>query len=279
MAATLSITPLRAVAGALVVDGGRPGHRHRGIVSGGPADRTAAAAANRLLGQAATTPCLETTLRGGAWLLSGRGQVALTGAEVAWTLDGLPVDRYRVLDVGDEQVLAGGIVSQGCRAYIGVRGEWGLPRVYGSVEVGLRGTFALTTGQSFSITAEHPTEWKSESAPAPLGRPLIVTAFAGPEWRWLSARQRAWLGQKVFTVSPQSNRQGIRLLSESEIEVDLPSMLSSAVLPGTVQWSPAGLILLGPDAQTVGGYPRVLQVELDGVMQLRAGEGVRFRWD
>jgi len=60
-----------------------------------------------------------------------------------------------------------------------------------------------------------------------------------------------------------------------------PNMLSSPVLPGTVQLSPAGPILLGPDAQTVGGYPRVLLVpdaEVQSMAsQVAIGETVAFR--
>ncbi|OAV45719.1 hypothetical protein A3850_015000 [Lewinella sp. 4G2] len=56
-------------------------------------------------------------------------------------------------------------------------------------------------------------------------------------------------------------------------------MLSSPVLPGTIQLTPTGLIVLGPDAQTVGGYPRILQLDiqaLTNLYQLLPGTPIRF---
>ncbi len=48
---------------------------------------------------------------------------------------------------------------------------------------------------------------------------------------------------------------------EETLEHSLPSILTSPVLPGTVQLTPSGqLIILMRDCQTTGGYPRVLQL-------------------
>jgi hypothetical protein len=68
--------------------------------------------------------------------------------------------------------------------------------------------------------------------------------------------------------------------SMNSLENDLPSMLTSAVLPGTVQLTPSGaLIILMRDAQVTGGYPRVLQLMDEGISCLAqkvVGERVRF---
>jgi allophanate hydrolase subunit 2 len=46
-------------------------------------------------------------------------------------------------------------------------------------------------------------------------------------------------------------------------------MLTSATLPGTVQLTPAGkLIILMRDGQTTGGYPRVLQLDTKSIALL-----------
>lgn len=53
------------------------------------------------------------------------------------------------------------------------------------------------------------------------------------------------------------------------------------VLPGTVQLTPLDqLMILMRDAQTTGGYPRILQLSqesINRVAQKRAGEHVRFK--
>ncbi len=67
-------------------------------------------------------------------------------------------------------------------------------------------------------------------------------------------------------------------------------MLSSGVIPGTIQVPPSGqpIILMG-DAQTTGGYPRIgvviradlwklAQAPLSGRLRLRAGRLGRRRW-
>ena len=54
---------------------------------------------------------------------------------------------------------------------------------------------------------------------------------------------------------------GIRTVGQ-EIKVnEAGSMISKPIYPGTVQCPENGLpIILGADAQTLGGYPRILQV-------------------
>ena len=48
---------------------------------------------------------------------------------------------------------------------------------------------------------------------------------------------------------------------EKEINNQLEPIITSHVLPGTVQLTPSGkLIILMRDAQTTGGYPRILQL-------------------
>ncbi len=279
MADTLILRRIGSAQGVYLVDHGRPGYRDRGIAQGGPADPTAAAAAVRLLGQQPGSCCLELTLMGGAWHFSGRGQIALTGADMGWRLNGEEVARYRLLDLEGENELRGGIARQQCRAYLGVRGQWAVPRVLGSAEAGLPGAATIAEGFTLCVTNPQPAGPHEESPPPvpDSGKPTLLVVQPAPEWRLLEAREREWLVEQVYTVDSRSDRQGIRLLPATPAEIRLPGILSSPVLPGTVQLSPAGPILLGPDAQTVGGYPRVLQLaELGAAFQLRPGAQLRF---
>ena len=48
-----------------------------------------------------------------------------------------------------------------------------------------------------------------------------------------------------------------------------PLVWTAPVLPGTIQCTPDGtLVILMRDAQTTGGYPRVLQVSDEGINRL-----------
>src|SRR5205814_1496389 len=82
-----------------------------------------------------------------------------------------------------------------------------------------------------------------------------------------------------FTVAPASNRMGLRLQSKP-LAIPAREMISEAVCPGTVQVTRDGqCIVLGVDAQTIGGYPKIAQViqaDLDALGQLRPGQAIKF---
>lgn len=284
MAGTLTITCLKP-GGAIVVDGGRPGLRAQGVPAGGPADRKARNAANALLNQFPNTPCFEFTMSGGRWQLEGEGHLSLTGADMGWTLNGVPAPRDTALAIRGKTILAGGIARTGLCAYLAIPGEWYLPRTFMSNEPGWPGIEPITSGWSITVFDARPTlhfpdigDFNSDKHITSTDEYLTVTP--GPEWSWLTAEQQTRLLTNAFRVSPKSNRQGVRLVSENVFNFGLPEMLSSPVLPGTVQLAPSGPVVLGPAAQTVGGYPRVLLLadppELGRLMQRRPGESVGF---
>ena len=269
-------------ASARFVDGGRPDYRDRGVQRGGPADRRSANAANYLLQQTADAVCLEITLRGGTWLLEGDGDLALTGADMGWELDGQRLPMNEVISVRGTSRLRGGFARDGCRSYLAVRGSWILPRLLGSVEEGLPG--AARIARDFAWRVHTTTGPPPPGVPAltlPVSEPLPINAVPGPEWALLDREQQEELITHVFRVGAKSDRQGIRLEASAFANVGLPTLLSSPVLPGTVQLTPSGPILLGPDAQTIGGYPRVLIAaqELYSAFQLRPGGRLYFRVD
>jgi Allophanate hydrolase subunit 2 len=88
------------------------------------------------------------------------------------------------------------------------------------------------------------------------------------------------LFEQTFTVSPQSDRMGVRLQGTRLERSRAEDLLSAAVSPGTVQVPPDGQpLVLMADAQTIGGYPQVahvITVDLPLIAQLRPGDRVRF---
>lgn len=87
------------------------------------------------------------------------------------------------------------------------------------------------------------------------------------------------LTQRVWTVDPHSDRQGLRCAGEA-LAAALPEQISAPVAPGTLQLPPNGCpVVLLADAQTIGGYPRlghVLAADLSRLAQLRAGDALCF---
>jgi allophanate hydrolase subunit 2 len=280
---SLILTPVHA-GGARIVDRGRDGQRAAGIPTGGAADPEARRAALDLLGLPDHAPCLELPLMGGVWLLSGRGQIVLTGADMNWRLDGKPITRYSVLYLEGDHLLAGRQAINGCRGYLAVCGSWSstntgltLPVIRGSREAGLPGTVNLRRDEPLEIKSSGECPFRNDLSTTYPDR-VMLTAHPGPEFRLLTTAQRAAVFGTIYTIDRSSDRQGLRLRADTPLDVYLPSQLSSPVLPGTVQLSPAGPILLGPDAQTIGGYPRILQVDKwQPAFQLRPAQQLRFR--
>ena len=101
--------------------------------------------------------------------------------------------------------------------------------------------------------------------------------FEGPDFEGLNKQQKKRLFEP-FTISEDNNRVGYRL--HETIENNLKPILTSAVLPGTVQLTPSGtLIVLMRDAQVTGGYPRVLQLtsfSVDILSQMITGNSIKF---
>lgn len=279
MAATLTVICLDpGLAAYRIVR--RPGRRAAGWSAGGPADGRAAAAAHRLLDQDATGPCLEVTRAGGRWLLSGRGQFVLTGADITWRLNGRILESYQTQYLDGDGLLVGGNAGAGYRGYLAFRGEWAEPNYAPSANLPPDGR--LTPGWSAAVVA--PTEAaftldldvKRHLPPVFLRLPVRP----GPEWPLLTPVQQNNLLSASYFLSPSGNRQGLRLTTRGDIP-NLPPLISSPVLPGTLQLTPTGPVLLGPEAQTLGGYPRVLLLADEDALglayQLRPGKAVGLR--
>ncbi|MEX0291252.1 MAG: allophanate hydrolase subunit 2 family protein, partial [Flavobacteriaceae bacterium] len=101
----------------------------------------------------------------------------------------------------------------------------------------------------------------------------------GPEYDILNEAQLHTLFSKEFTIAKENNRMAYQL--EDKIEGHTITMLTSATLPGTVQLTPAGrLIILMRDGQTTGGYPRILQLSQKAISvlsQKKYGDQVAFQ--
>lgn len=82
-----------------------------------------------------------------------------------------------------------------------------------------------------------------------------------------------------YRVSAAADRVGIRLKGPAvPHEVELPS---EPACPGAIQVTNAGgIVILGPDGPTIGGYPQpavVIAADLDRLGQLRPGDSVSFQ--
>ena len=92
----------------------------------------------------------------------------------------------------------------------------------------------------------------------------ILKVTKGPEFSKLSLEQQELLCSQNFEVSKHNNRMAYQLLPLFHNSLD--SIFTAPVLPGTIQLTPSGqLIVLMKDCQTTGGYPRVLQLTEESI--------------
>lgn len=266
-----------------VQDLGRPGWRHLGMGQGGAFDAPALQRANALLGNAAGAAALEFAAgplrlrcRRDAWF-------ALAGAEFAARIGScsLPAGLRWRLRAGEELRLDGPI--SGLHAVLAVDGGIALSPQLGSQSTQLRAAIgglqgrALRAGDVLPLGAARTLTGRRGLRPP--ARPARLRVLVGPEFDELDAASRRAFWQAEWRVAPQSDRMGLRLAGPP-LRRSGAELLSHAVLPGLIQLPPGGQpIVLGVDAQTTGGYPRLAQLieaDLWCLSQLRPGEALGF---
>jgi antagonist of KipI len=159
------------------------------------------------------------------------------------------------------------------RAYLCVQGGFSGPRVLGSqsaldpLQAGM--ALACHSGTVAGRFVRADFEWNRE--------PRRLRVIEGPQAEWFPGNA---LYALELTVSPTSNRMGLRLAGEA-IPWPGRELVSEPVGPGAVQVTRDGqCIILGVDGQTIGGYPKIAHVitaDLDKLGQLRPGDVVHFQ--
>lgn len=282
---------LRAGQLTTVQDLGRPGLRAAGVPVSGAMDSFALRIANALVGNPEAAAALEFTLVGPELAFSAPATIAIGGMEC----EGIP--SWKPLTVAAGESLNLSRCLHGCRGYLAVAGGIDVPVVLGSRSTYLRAGLggwagrALRDGDVLPIGAavtEHagaggpvgpavPNGWRIDPRVLPNYSPTAAV-------RVLRGGQAEEFGQALygteFSISPQSDRMGLRLTGRKLERNSTEDLLSVAVAPGSIQVPPDGQpLVLMADAQTIGGYPQVAHVitaDLPVLAQLRPGDTVRF---
>jgi len=292
-----------------VQDQGRPGQAALALSRGGAMDRGAMALANRLVGNLPEAAGIEITgpgptlrFRTDAWIASVGARHTIERLSSGSAGGALPTQRPVFVEAGS--VLRWHAPSVGWRSWIAVAGGIELPLVMGSRSAHLAaglGPGLLRAGDRLPLAAD-AADLARRRARAVLGRdgrgrpwpawlvaedlprgwPIVeLPVLEGRHLPLLPAGARKALLAQAWPVSPQSNRQGLRLDGDPLPTGALPQLASEPVGSGTVQLPPAGQpVILLAEHQTTGGYPRVLEVASAAeslLAQVAAGCRVRFR--
>ncbi|MDT8427627.1 MAG: biotin-dependent carboxyltransferase family protein [Pseudomonadales bacterium] len=285
---------LRCGSQCSIQDTGRFGYRHLGLAQAGVMDDQALLRANLLLGNEHNLAVLEfahgplelkfhTSIE---FVLAGAlGQAELLAGEAGQTL-------VQNLQLGFAyQAPAGSCLRlqqplpPGMYGLLAVRGGFATPLMLGSRSFDSSSGIGSPEGRFLKRGDQLPvTPGSHRTSPRAGIRPLACSgelrAFPGPEHEQFSAAARAAFWSGSWQISTQCNRMGFRLNGIPLFRTRHDEFFSSAVIPGVVQVPADGQpILLGKDAQTTGGYPRiacVLEEELWQMANLGSGATVRF---
>ncbi len=260
----------------------RTGSRHLGVPASGPADPLSMALANRLVGNAAFMPALETTLTGVTLMFHRNSFVSITGAIAKCSLNGDLVEQHATIAVKPDDVLVVGSAEKGVRSYVAIAGGIIAEEVLGSVSTytvaGLGGHKGRALKERDELQLGNSSADVSlQATPAGFRLPMLdswsIRATRSSETA--SVENSARLFETKLTVASRSDRMGIKLEGE-RFKTDADGQMPSVpVFPGIVQCPQDGcLFVLSVDAGTTGGYPRVAKVarmDLHLLGQLRPG--------
>ena len=267
-----------------IQDLGRFGLQQYGVPLSGVMDRYSAKLANAVLGNNPNDAIMEITILGPKLKFRENTTVCITGADFNAKLNTESVKVNLAFCVKKGDVLAFGSCRKGCRGYLAVSGGFQTEIIMNSKSMYANITEAnkLKKGALLPIRS---TEISKPESKASVVTPAIhfeagdIEVIKGVEFNELSKKQQQDLCSTEFTVSKDSNRMAYQL--EQRFENNLETIITSLVLPGTVQLTPSGqLLILMRDCQTTGGYPRVLQLTdscIDSLAQKQPGQKFRFK--
>ncbi len=245
-----------------IQDTGRWGKAHLGVPVSGAMDAYASNLANALLDNSRDAAVLEMTMIGATLKFHVETQIAIAGAEMEVQLNDKPISNFKVYDVNPNDTLRFGRVIQGYRTYLAVKGGFNTETVLGSRSM-YKGITDYSTIQKDMQLAIGGNDGQVDFINKPRFKDIITDntlyVYKGPEFEALPQSAQEQLLNHDFTISNFNNRMAYQL--EALLENDLAPIITSPVLAGTVQLTPSGkLIILMRDAQTTGGYPRILQL-------------------
>lgn len=260
------IEVIRPGMGCSVQDKGRFGFYSEGIPQAGVMDTSLSGIANELLQNTADAAVIEFKSIPPKLVFSIDTTIVIAAFDVEVFLNENLVKAFSAILIQPNDELELKIQQIGGYGYIAVKGGIQTDKILGS-----RSFFEHITSHSMLEKGMKLPILKSQNpffnnlncnlCPKKKISDIVeLSAHKAPEFDLLTTEQQYAITKKLFSIDYQSNRMGY-LLNEPFYSHN-NSIISAPVLPGTVQWTPSGkLIILMKDAQTMGGYPRILQLD------------------
>lgn len=267
-----------------IQDLGRFGFQDYGVPISGSMDQYSAQFANALLNNDKNDAVLEITMSGPTLHFDCHTIICISGADLSPTLNGKAIKLNTIITIKPNDVISFGKLNSGFRSYLAVKDGF-----QSEIKLNSRSMYKNVTSkykielndvlQINEILSIESSKYASLKFNTILFDINYLEVFKGPEFELLTPNQKQKLFDQEFTISNLNDRMAYQL--EEPFENSLTPIITSLVLPGTVQLTPSGnLIVLMRDCQTTGGYPRILQlkeISINCLAQKFKGQKIRFQ--
>jgi biotin-dependent carboxylase-like uncharacterized protein len=252
-----------------IQDKGRVGMQSYGIPYSGTMDSFSSDLANKILNNSEDAAVIEITMVGPVLEFNNETVISITGANLSPLLNNKIIKMNNPIFIKSNDILSFGVLKSGLRSYIAVLGGFKSEKVFGSRSMFKNLTRAVKLAKNDVLNFNKDIIFKSSkinlNKTSNIDNKIVV--YKGPEYDTLNSSQKDFISSKKFRISNNYNRMAIQLTDL--LSNTLEPIITSMVMPGTVQLTPAGnLIILMKDCQTTGGYPRILQVEEKSINSL-----------
>jgi allophanate hydrolase len=274
-------------AGPLVTiqDQGRPNYMRYGVTPGGPMDRVAFALGHYALSQEPRAS-IEISMGGlNLTCVTGAVTACVTGGGFTVILDGKTLPSWSAFELTEGAKLQIRAGEWGSWCYLSFAGNIDAPIWLNSASTHLASDqcgVPLLLGDQISINDTRTNAVNSGELldAGPLKPAKQIRVIMGPQDRYFSTETQTAFLSNDFTLTPEYNRQGVRL-SGPTLNINQPlDMPSEPIARGSLQVPGHGdPIALMADHQTTGGYPKIatiISADQDQVAQMRSGDTLRF---
>ena len=271
-----------------VQDLGRYGYAHLGVSPSGASDPLSFRVVNLLTGNEENTPALEMTLFGATLEFDERAIVAIAGASCGCRIGSNLAPANTAFEVAPGAILQCGNMTTGARSYLAIQGGVDVPLIMGSASTFVAARFGGFQGRRLQSGDILKVKKPSAVRARKLRIGTLDHLYRQGSLRVTRGAQQDWFGPEAFdalystpyTVSEQSDRNGLRLKGEAVRLREPAELLTDGIPLGAIQVPQDGQpIILFVDQQTTGGYPKVANViaaDMHRVGQLTPRDEVRF---
>lgn len=273
-----------------IQDAGRTGYRAFGVPISGNMDQKSAAIANFKLGKSYNEAVIEIFYSRFKFKISYSTALAFSGAVKSVSINGDLSGVEDPIAVFPNDVVELSKIENGYISYMAFQGNLAIEPVMGSYATdtvskigGFNGHY-LMDGDKIPISFNSKDKYErfsGEKERVNQVHALECRIIAGPELSQLGKPELDYLFSSSFVISKESNRMGYRLEGKIPLSSKVQGIHSSATLPGTIQMTESGnLIVLMKDGQVTGGYPRIGSIiasDLCDFAQIMPGKRLSFK--